>query len=62
MDPKGKDRLFRTLAVITVLLVAAGALAGRLVTAADQAAKQTSFIGTPPAAGAAEGNPEDLTY
>ena len=62
MDPKAKDRLFRTLAVITVLFVAAGAVAGRLITAAEQSAKQASFIGTPPAAGATEGNPVDFTH
>lgn len=64
MEPKAKDRMLRTLLIVAVFLAAAGAVAGRLVTAADQAAKQVpaSFIGTPPAAGATEGNPVDFTY
>jgi hypothetical protein len=54
---------FKTLAVITVLLVVAGALAGSLVTSAEKAASGAhDFVGTTPALGATEGNVTDLSY
>ncbi|HET7731872.1 MAG TPA: hypothetical protein VFK48_17765 [Usitatibacter sp.] len=54
---------FKTLAVITVLLVVAGSLAGTVVTSAEKAASDAhGFVGTAPAMGATEGNVTDLSY
>jgi hypothetical protein len=59
------DSTFKTLAVIAVLLVAAGGVVASLGTAAEKSAqetKTTTFVGTPPAAGATDGNVADFTH
>lgn len=62
MDPTSRTT-FKTLAVIAVMLVVAGALAGTLVTSAEEAASDAhNFVGTAPALGATEGNVTDLSY